>query len=167
MENFEKSDTVSIVQKKVPGWYKAALVLWGPLALAGGLAAAFSAIAYPHTISIEVMIDTVQVVVLSLLINTGSKYFTAKQLIKIFSLIFLLMAIIPLIFIITDTGGEISLGAIMLIVFVMTAVPQVAYAIFYGVARKIFPLSPYKTLVGSVVIHVGIFILLLGYLLES
>lgn len=162
MENFE-------TKSPAPLWYKIIIGLWGPFSLIGGGAVAFYIIqeSPSKTMLIGSIANAVQVVLLGLLLNQGLKYYSAKQLAKKFLLVFLLLAIIPIILVIINSGGEVSLGMLMFIVLLAISIPQIIYTGLYGLSRKIFKSSSYTALVVSAVVHVLIFSLIFGFLFQS
>ncbi len=161
MENIE-------TKTSAPLWYKIVLGLWGPLSLVGGGLVAFRILdASPSkTVLIGIIANAVQVVLLGLLLNQGLKYYSTKQLFKRFLVTFLLIAIIPIILIVIDSGGEVSVGVLALIALLAVSIPQILYAGLYGLSRKIVS-SSYIALVISIVIHTLVFSLIFGFLFQS
>jgi hypothetical protein len=162
MENFE-------IKNPAPLWYKIVLGFWGPFSLIGGGAVAYYMLqeSASKTMFIGSVANAIQVVLLGLLLSQGLKYFSAKQLAKRFLMAFLLIAIIPIIFIVIDTGGEMSPGVLALITLVGISIPQIIYTGLYGLARKIFKSFPYVALTLSVIVHVVLFSLLFGFIFQG
>lgn len=159
MENLE-------IKNPAPLWYKIVLGLWAPFSLVGGSAVAYHVLEQPpnKTLLIVSISSAVQVILLGLLLNQGLKYYSAKQLAKRFFLALLLIAIVPIIFMVIDTGGEMSPGVLALIALLAISIPQIIYAGLYGLVRKIFKSSPYVAFPISVVIHTVLFGLIFGLL---
>ena len=159
MDNYE-------IKNPAPLWYKIVLGLWAPVSLVGGGLVAFRILdsSPSQTALIGVVANLVQVVLLGLLLNEGLKFYSAKQLFKRFLVAFLLMAIIPVIFMVVDTGGEVSPGVLALIALLAVSIPQIIYVGFYSLARKIFKSLPYIALAISVVIQTFIFFLFIQFL---
>lgn len=162
MENIE-------IKNPAPLWYKIVLGLWGPLSLVGGGLLAFYILdaAPSKSLMIAVIANTVQVILLGLILNHGLKYYSAKQLAKRFLVAFLLMAIIPIIFMVIGSGGEMSPGVLALLALVAVSIPQIIYAGLYGLARKIFRSYPYVALAVSVIAHIVIFSFSFGFLFKN
>ncbi len=159
MENIE-------TKSPAPLWYKIVLGLWGPFSLIGGGVVAYYIIEEPPdmTMLIGSIANAIQVILLGLLLNYGLKYYSAKQLAKRFLVAFLLIAVIPIIFIVIDTGGEMSPGVLALIALLAISIPQIIYAGLFSLARKIFKSFPYVAFPISVVIHVILVGLIFGFL---
>ncbi len=162
MENFE-------IKNPAPLWYKIVIGLWAPLSLVGGGAIAFHVLEQPpsKTLVIVSIANILQVILLGLVLNQGLKYYSGKQLVKRFMAAFLLIAIIPIIFMVIDTGGEMSVGVLALIALLAISIPQIIYGGLYGLVRKIFKSSPYVALPISCVVHVILFGLIFGLLFQS
>ena len=165
MEHIEQNNGSMLVKPKAPWWYKVMFVLWGPVSLVAGFFAAAGMIDPSRMLPIAVVVDIVQTTLLGLSVQKGRQYFSAKQLFLRFLLVFLFLAVVPIMFIVFDTPGEITLGVLMLVVFLAFTVAQVSFVLLYALARKIFRFSPYKVLAGCVVLHVVVMAFLLDYLL--
>jgi hypothetical protein len=162
MENSE-------IKNSAPRWYKIVLGLWGPFSLLGGGAAAYYILeeSASRTIIIASVANGVQIILLGLLLNQGLKYYSAKQLAKRFLIAFFLIAIIPIVFMLVDRGGEMSPGVLMLIILLAISLPQIIYTGLYGLVRKIFKSFPYVAFPISVLTHIILFGLIFGFLFQN
>lgn len=165
MENIVNNNGV-VAKPPAPWWYKVLVVLWGPICLVGGTAAAIGMMEPPRMIPVGIFADAIQVVLLGFLINKGLKHFSVKRLLFWFLFAFLLMLVVPIIFIMIDTPGEITVGAIMFMVFLFTTVAQIIFAVLYGLARKILKSASYKILIACTIIHAVALVWFLVYLFD-
>lgn len=165
MEHIEQNNSGMVLKPKAPWWYTVIFVLWGPISLVAGFFAAAGMIDPSRTLPIAIIVDVLQTILLGLSVQKGRQYFSTKQLFVRFLLVFLFLAVVPIVLIMIDTPGEITLGALMLVVFLAFTVAQVSFLLLYALARRLVRFSPYKVLAGCVVLHAIIMIFLLDYLL--
>lgn len=162
MENIE-------TKNPAPRWYKVALALWGPVSLAGGGLVAYYILDLPpsSTVWLGTVANLAQVILLGLLITQGLQYYTVKQLLKRFLLVFLVIAVIPLVLTFVSTEGEMPLGVLTLIILLAITIPQIIFTLLYSLARKLFRSSVYKGLALAVVVHVGFCFFILQFLANN
>lgn len=86
---------------------------------------------------------------------------------KKFLLAFVFAVIVPIIFIFIDMSGEMPFGVLMFIVLVITTLPQLIFAVLYGLVRKFMSARPYLALTVSAITHVLLFALVLNFVFPS